>query len=143
MVTLGYGGLGFLDDWLKVTKRNSKGVSARQKLVAQGVIGLAAAVWFAMLLPGRAGRLAGPALLQGGADPLRAGFPAGRHVRDDGALQRVNLTDGLDGLAIVPVMIAAAVFALIAYLVGNRIFADYLQLHGVPGRASWRCSARR
>jgi phospho-N-acetylmuramoyl-pentapeptide-transferase len=45
----------------------------------------------------------------------------------------VNLTDGLDGLAIVPVMIAAAVFALIAYLVGNRIFADYLQLHYVPG----------
>ena len=45
----------------------------------------------------------------------------------------MNLTDGLDGLAIVPVMIAAGVFALIAYLVGNRIFADYLQLHFVPG----------
>jgi phospho-N-acetylmuramoyl-pentapeptide-transferase len=50
-----------------------------------------------------------------------------------GASNAVNLTDGLDGLAIVPVMIAASVFALIAYLVGNRIFADYLQLHYVPG----------
>jgi phospho-N-acetylmuramoyl-pentapeptide-transferase len=50
-----------------------------------------------------------------------------------GSSNAVNLTDGLDGLAIVPVMIAATVFALIAYLVGNRVFADYLQLHYVPG----------
>ena len=50
----------------------------------------------------------------------------------------VNLTDGLDGLAIVPVMIAAASFALIAYLVGNKVFAEYLQLHFVPG--SKHCS---
>jgi phospho-N-acetylmuramoyl-pentapeptide-transferase len=50
-----------------------------------------------------------------------------------GASNAVNLTDGLDGLAIVPVMIAAGVFALIAYLVGNRVFADYLQVHYVPG----------
>jgi phospho-N-acetylmuramoyl-pentapeptide-transferase len=50
-----------------------------------------------------------------------------------GASNAVNLTDGLDGLAIVPVMIAAGVFALIAYLVGNRVFADHLQLHFVPG----------
>ena len=50
-----------------------------------------------------------------------------------GSSNAVNLTDGLDGLAIVPSMIAAGVFALIAYLVGNRVFADYLQLHAVPG----------
>ncbi len=50
-----------------------------------------------------------------------------------GASNAVNLTDGLDGLAIVPVMIAAGCFAFIAYLVGNAIFADYLQLHYVPG----------
>ena len=56
----------------------------------------------------------------------------------------MNLTDGLDGLAIVPTIICAGVFALIAYLVGNRIFADYLQLNPVAGRrASWRCSAPR
>src|SRR3546814_12721043 len=50
-----------------------------------------------------------------------------------GASNAVNLTDGLDGLAIVPVMIAASCFALIAYLVGNTVFADYLQVHYVPG----------
>ena len=50
-----------------------------------------------------------------------------------GASNAVNLTDGLDGLAIVPVMIAAACFALIAYLVGNTVFAGYLQIHNVPG----------
>ena len=50
-----------------------------------------------------------------------------------GAANAVNFTDGLDGLAIVPVMIAAAAFGLIAYLVGNSVFADYLQLHFVPG----------
>ena len=50
-----------------------------------------------------------------------------------GASNAVNLTDGLDGLAIGPVMIAAGVFALISYLVGNAVFADYLQLHYVPG----------
>ena len=50
-----------------------------------------------------------------------------------GASNAVNLTDGLDGLAIVPVMIAASVFALIAYLVGNSVFSSYLQLHYVPG----------
>jgi len=50
-----------------------------------------------------------------------------------GASNAVNLTDGLDGLAIVPVMIAAGVFALIAYLVGNSVFSDYLQIHHVPG----------
>ena len=59
-----------------------------------------------------------------------------------GASNAVNFTDGLDGLAIVPVMIAAAAFGLIAYLVGNFVFADYLQLHFVPGRrASWPSSA--
>src|SRR3546814_11121770 len=50
-----------------------------------------------------------------------------------GASNAVNLTDGLDGLAIVPVMIAASCFALIAYLVGNTVFAEYLQVHYVPG----------
>ena len=60
-----------------------------------------------------------------------------------GASNAVNLTDGLDGLAIVPVMIAAMTFTLIAYLVGNVKFADYLELHYVAGRASSPCSSRR
>lgn len=133
MVTMGYGALGFADDWLKVTKRNTKGVSGRQKLVTQALIGLAAALWMTWLMPGSlADKLALPffkeLLVQFGI-----AFPLVAMLVMMGASNAVNLTDGLDGLAIVPVMIAAGVFALIAYLVGNRIFADYLQLHAVPG----------
>ena len=111
-ITCGYGALGFADDWLKVTKRNTKGVSGRAKLLVQAGLGLVTALWITWL---------------GIFFPLLAALVM------MGASNAVNLTDGLDGLAIVPVMIAASVFALIAYLVGNRIFADYLQLHYVPG----------
>ncbi|MFL1464089.1 phospho-N-acetylmuramoyl-pentapeptide-transferase [Roseococcus sp. DSY-14] len=133
MVTLGYGAIGFLDDWLKVTKRNTKGVSGRQKLLGQGLIGLGAALWFCLLMPpGLESNLALPVFKEL-LIPFGVLFPLVAMFVMMGASNAVNLTDGLDGLAIVPVMIAAAVFALIAYLVGNRIFADHLQLHGVPG----------
>lgn len=65
--------------------------------------------------------------------PLGFAFPLFAMLTMTGFGNAVNFTDGLDGLAIVPVVIAALVFALIAYLVGNRVFADYLQLHLVPG----------
>ncbi|MBR0647524.1 phospho-N-acetylmuramoyl-pentapeptide-transferase [Plastoroseomonas hellenica] len=133
LVTLGYGALGFADDFLKVTKRNTKGVSGRTKLVAQAVIGLGAAVWLAYLMPGPlSDKLAVPVFKEV-LVPLGILFPLLATLVMMGSSNAVNLTDGLDGLAIVPAMIAAAVFALIAYLVGNRIFADYLQLHAVPG----------
>jgi phospho-N-acetylmuramoyl-pentapeptide-transferase len=132
-VTLGYGALGFVDDWLKVTKRNTKGVSGRAKLVAQAGIAFIAALWFMWLLPpGLSDNMAVP-FFKETLIPLSILFPFVAAFVMMGSSNAVNLTDGLDGLAIVPVMIAAAVFALIAYLVGNRIFADYLQLHGVPG----------
>ncbi|MCS6891582.1 MAG: phospho-N-acetylmuramoyl-pentapeptide-transferase [Rhodovarius sp.] len=132
-VTLGYGALGFVDDWLKVTRRNSRGVPGRIKLAVQAGVGLIAALWMAALLPpGLDDNLAVPVFKEV-LIPLSIAFPLVAMFVMMGASNAVNLTDGLDGLAIVPVMIAAAVFALIAYLVGNRIFADYLQLHGVPG----------
>ncbi|MDB5415813.1 MAG: phospho-N-acetylmuramoyl-pentapeptide-transferase [Rubritepida sp.] len=132
-VTLGYGGLGFLDDWLKVTKRNTKGLSGRRKLLAQGAIGLSAALWFSLMLPDQLSTTMAVPFLKETLIPLGLAFPLVAMFVMMGASNAVNLTDGLDGLAIVPVMIAAAVFALIAYLVGNRVFADYLQLHGVQG----------
>ncbi len=133
MVTLGYGALGFADDFLKVTRRNTKGVSGRTKLIAQAGIGLVAAIWLGYLMPGPlSDKLAVPVFKEV-LIPLGILFPPMATVVMVGASNAVNLTDGLDGLAIVPAMIAAAVFALIAYLVGNRIFADYLQLHAVPG----------
>jgi phospho-N-acetylmuramoyl-pentapeptide-transferase len=133
LVTLGYGALGFADDFLKVTKRNTKGVSGRTKLIVQAVIGLVAAIWMSWLMPGPlADKLALP-IFKDLLIPFSFLFPLVGMLVMMGASNAVNLTDGLDGLAIVPTMIAAAVFALIAYLVGNRIFADYLQLHYVPG----------
>ncbi|MDB5378509.1 MAG: phospho-N-acetylmuramoyl-pentapeptide-transferase [Rubritepida sp.] len=132
-VTLGYGCLGFVDDWLKVTKRNSKGVSGKQKLIAQGAIALGAAIWFSLMLPEPLSTTMAVPFLKDTLVPLGLAFPFVAMFVMMGASNAVNLTDGLDGLAIVPVMIASAVFALIAYLVGNRVFADYLQLHGVQG----------
>ena len=132
-ITLGYGALGFWDDWLKVTRRNVKGATGRAKLVAQAGLGVVVGLWMMWLLPaGLNSNLALP-FLKDTLLPLSLLFPFVAMFVMMGASNAVNLTDGLDGLAIVPVMIAGAVFALIAYLVGNRIFADYLQLHAVPG----------
>jgi phospho-N-acetylmuramoyl-pentapeptide-transferase len=132
-VTVGYGVLGFTDDWLKVTKRNSKGVSGRMKLAVQAGVGLVGAMWIVMLLPADLRFQLAVPVFKDVLIPLSLLFPLFAMFVIMGSSNAVNLTDGLDGLAIVPVMIAAAVFGLIAYLVGNRIFADYLQLHGVPG----------
>jgi phospho-N-acetylmuramoyl-pentapeptide-transferase len=133
MVTLGYGLVGFFDDFLKVTKRNSKGLPGRLKMLAQIVIALVAALVTTWLEPEPLSHaFALPffknVLLQLGLFYL----PVAAFVIV-GASNAVNLTDGLDGLAIVPVMIAAGVFALICYLVGHAVFANYLQIHHVPG----------
>ena len=132
-VTLSFGLLGFIDDYLKVTKRSSAGVSGRMKLLVQ--VGVALLASFAvMTLETRnlSGQVAIP-FLKTILIPLGWGFLVFGALVIVGASNAVNLTDGLDGLAIVPVMIAAATFALIAYLVGNVKFADYLQLNYVAG----------
>jgi phospho-N-acetylmuramoyl-pentapeptide-transferase len=133
LVTLGFGALGFADDWLKVTKRNTKGVAGRHKLIVQWAFGLGAAAWIMQLLPPALSTSLAMPVFKEVLIPLGILFPLFGAFVMVGASNAVNLTDGLDGLAIVPVMIAAGVFALIAYLVGNRVFADYLQLHFVPG----------
>ncbi len=133
LVTIGYGLIGFGDDYLKLTKRNTKGLAGRLKLVWQIAIAAAAAaacMWVAQ--PPLAGGLAVPFVKD---FILNLGWffiPFAVFVIV-GASNAVNLTDGLDGLAIVPTMIAAACFGLIAYLSGNAIFANYLQIHHVPG----------
>jgi phospho-N-acetylmuramoyl-pentapeptide-transferase len=132
-VTVIYGALGFWDDYLKVTKRNTKGVSGRVKLIVQAGAGFIASVWIMSLSrDALTGAVTFP-VFKDLALPLGYGFPIFGMLVMMGASNAVNLTDGLDGLAIVPAIIAASVFAFIAYLVGNRIFADYLQLHPVAG----------
>jgi phospho-N-acetylmuramoyl-pentapeptide-transferase len=132
-VTLGYGAIGFADDYLKLSRQNHKGVSARAKLIAQMLIGLVAAIWLMALTRGPLGTSLTIPVFKEVLIPFGYGFLVFSMLVMLGASNAVNLTDGLDGLAIVPTIICAGVFALIAYLVGNRIFADYLQLNFVSG----------
>jgi phospho-N-acetylmuramoyl-pentapeptide-transferase len=132
-VTLGYGALGFVDDYLKLSRNNHKGVSPRVKMIAQGLIGLIAAIWLMLLTRGPLATAVTIPVFKEVVIPLGLSFPIFAMLVMLGASNAVNLTDGLDGLAIVPTIICAGVFALITYLVGNRIFADYLQLNPIPG----------
>ncbi|WP_428031296.1 phospho-N-acetylmuramoyl-pentapeptide-transferase [Ancylobacter sp.] len=132
-VTIGFGLIGFYDDYLKVTKQTHNGLSGKTRLAIEGLIAGAAAV----------------VIMHVGRDPLSSSlaFPFFKDLLLDlgwffvifgafvivAAGNAVNLTDGLDGLAIVPVMVAAASFGMISYLSGNVLFADYLQIHYVAG----------
>ncbi len=132
-ITIGFGTIGFADDMLKLTRRSSHGLPSRFKLLAQIVIGTLAVIWLIQLSPeGVETRLAIPFLKNVMID-LGWFFGVFGVMVLVGASNAVNLTDGLDGLAIVPVMIAAGCFALIAYLAGNSVFAGYLQIHYVAG----------
>lgn len=134
IVTLSYGSIGFYDDYLKVTKRTTDGFSSRARLTLELVI--AAAATYSVVMIGNSefsSSLTVPffkdVLIYLG--PFL--FAVFGMLVITGSGNAVNLTDGLDGLAIVPVMIAAATFGLIAYLSGNKVFADYLQIHFVFG----------
>ncbi len=132
-VMVGYGFIGFMDDYLKVSKKNARGLAGKLKLLLQVSIAGVAAFWISSHLPeGLNAHLAFP-FFKDLLLSLGWFFVVFSVFVVVGSSNSVNLTDGLDGLAIVPVMIACGVFALIAYLVGNAIFANHLQLHYVPG----------
>ena len=139
LVTLGFGAIGFYDDYLKVTKQTDQGFSGKARLGLEFLIA-AIATFFMMratLSAGAAGSTFGSSIT----------FPFFKDVLVNlgiffvlfggfvivAAGNAVNLTDGLDGLATVPVMISAASFGVIAYLAGNAVFSNYLQIHFVPG----------
>ncbi|MBB2204993.1 phospho-N-acetylmuramoyl-pentapeptide-transferase [Gluconacetobacter takamatsuzukensis] len=133
LITLGFGAVGFADDYLKLSRRNTAGVSKRARLGSEFAISLIGGYWLQSLMPADlANHLAFP-FMKDWLLPLGLAFPIFAMITISGFGNAVNFTDGLDGLAIVPVIIAALVFGLIAYLVGNHVFADYLQLHAVPG----------
>ncbi|MEM6665176.1 MAG: phospho-N-acetylmuramoyl-pentapeptide-transferase [Pseudomonadota bacterium] len=132
-VTLSFGAIGFYDDYLKVTKQSHAGLSGKSRLAIEFIIAGIACFFIAIAgdMPFSTS-LAFPffkdlLLNLGWFFVIFGGFVI------VGAGNAVNLTDGLDGLAIVPVMIAAASFGFIAYLSGNAVFSDYLQIHFVPG----------
>jgi phospho-N-acetylmuramoyl-pentapeptide-transferase len=132
-VTLGFGLVGFYDDYLKVTRQTSSGFAGTLRLALEAVIAIAACIAISSLgRPNFATSLALPVFKEMIIN-LGYFFPIFGMFIIVGAGNAVNLTDGLDGLAIGPVMIAAASFLGISYLVGNAVFADYLQIHFVPG----------
>jgi len=133
LVTVGFGAIGFYDDFLKVTKQSHKGFSGRSRLTIEAIIAVAACIAVsAVATPGLSNKLALPFAKEFLFDLgwFYVVFAAFVMV---GAGNAVNITDGLDGLAIGPVMIVAATFGFISYLVGNAIYANYLQVHFVPG----------
>ena len=133
VVTGGFGLLGFADDFLKLTKRNTKGLPGKIKLLGQIAISIVAVLMIQDSMPANlANGLAVPFFKDVLIDLGWFFAPFAIFVMV-GASNSVNLTDGLDGLAIVPVMIACLCFALIAYLTGNTVFANYLQINHVPG----------
>ncbi len=130
-VTLGYGVVGFLDDYLKIVRKSSKGLSGKKKLGSQLLIGA----------------LVGLVLWMDPGFKTTMAVPFFKHVNPDlgvfyivfaalvlaGASNAVNLTDGLDGLAIGPVMVCGMTYLLFAYIAGHLKLAQYLQVSYVPG----------
>jgi phospho-N-acetylmuramoyl-pentapeptide-transferase len=131
VVTFGFGAIGYWDDWLKVSKRNSKGVKGKVRLAGEFAISGAVIAY----------------LVAYGHLPTNVTFPFFKEVFWNlgwfyvpfaatvvvGCANAVNLTDGLDGLAIVPVMISAATLGLFAYVAGHAKIAEYLAIPHVPG----------
>ena len=133
IVTLVYGTVGLFDDYLKVTRQSVEGSRGRVRLLIETGIALIAAYVIASVgQPPLSTALAIPFFKNVLFELGWLFVPFGAFIIV-GAGNAVNLTDGLDGLAIVPVMIAAATFGFISYFVGNALFAEYLQIHFVQG----------
>ena len=156
LVTLGFGAVGWIDDWRKVVQRNPKGLSARAKLVWQSLIAIVAAFYiaFSIAAPDSARFVQMVTTwMQGGANivlPTRAdlivpffkqvsyplgvfGFIALAFFVIVGTSNAVNLTDGLDGLAIMPTVMIGAALGIFAYVMGNAVFSRYLGFPYIPG----------
>ncbi len=132
-VTGAFGLLGFADDYSKVSKNNVAGVPGRVRLGVGFAIAAIAAGWaMALHSPELSGQLAFPVFKNTLLD-LSLLFVPFAMIVIVGAANAVNMTDGLDGLAIMPVMIAAGSFGVIAYIVGRTDFTEYLEVHYVAG----------
>ncbi|MET0202832.1 MAG: phospho-N-acetylmuramoyl-pentapeptide-transferase, partial [Casimicrobiaceae bacterium] len=156
LVMTGFGIVGWVDDWRKVVYRNPKGLSAKAKLAWQSVIGLIAAVYLAFSVSAQDN----PQFMRLFLEWVQSGFSAGLSGRADlivpfvktvsyplgvwgfivltyfvivGTSNAVNLTDGLDGLAIMPTVMIAGALGIFAYVIGNAIFARSLGFPNIPG----------
>ena len=156
VVTLGFGAIGWVDDWRKVVHKNPKGLSAKEKYFWQSVVGIIAAVYlafavsapnadklielvmkwiasgFTMELPTKANLIV--PFFKEISYPLGVfGFITLSYFVIVGTSNAVNLTDGLDGLAIMPAVMIASALGLFAYVTGNAVYAKYLLIPYIPG----------
>ena len=143
LVTVGFGLIGFFDDYKKLTRRSHHGLPAKVKLLLQVVLASAACVALAFVMRQPIANTVAVPFVKNVLLNLGWFFVPFGVLVIAGASNAVNLTDGLDGLAIGPSLIAIGCFGLISYLVGNINYSEYLQLHHVPrsGELSVFCGA--
>ncbi|MCB1941383.1 MAG: phospho-N-acetylmuramoyl-pentapeptide-transferase [Candidatus Accumulibacter sp.] len=134
IVTIGFGGIGWYDDWQKVVKRDPRGLASRWKYFWQSALGLLVALYLALSASGPAQLQLIVPFFKTVSYPLGIiGFIVLSYLVVVGTSNAVNLTDGLDGLAIMPAVMIAAALAIFAYVAGNSVYARYLFLPYVPG----------
>ncbi|MEM0923569.1 MAG: phospho-N-acetylmuramoyl-pentapeptide-transferase, partial [Pseudomonadota bacterium] len=133
MVTAGFGAIGFWDDYAKVTKFSVKGVSGKTRLAMGLGLSLLAAIWATSLQPEPLQNQVALPVLKDTLIHMGLFYAPFAMLVIAGSANAVNLTDGLDGLAIMPVMIAAGSFGIICYIVGRTDFTEYLGIHYVAG----------
>jgi phospho-N-acetylmuramoyl-pentapeptide-transferase len=132
LVTMAFGAIGWVDDYLKISRKNSQGLKARWKYLWQSLVGIVAALFLysSAELPAETEMIV--PFFKEVAIPLGIGFVVLTYFVIVGTSNAVNLTDGLDGLAIMPTVMVGAALGLIAYLVGNVEFSGYLQIPYIP-----------
>jgi len=132
-VLIAFGAIGWYDDWLKIVKRDPNGMKSRWKYALQSLFGLAAGVFLFMTADTPAATTFFVPLLKTVAIPLGVGFVAVAYFWIVGFSNAVNLTDGLDGLAIMPTVLVASALGVFAYASGHAVFSEYLQIPSIPG----------
>jgi phospho-N-acetylmuramoyl-pentapeptide-transferase len=132
-VLVSFGAIGWLDDWIKIVRRDPNGLKSRYKYALQSLFGLAAGVFLYATADVAAATTLYLPLLKNFALPLGVGFIAIAYFWIVGFSNAVNLTDGLDGLAIMPTVLVAGGLGVFAYASGNAVFSQYLQIPPIPG----------
>ncbi|HEV7269640.1 phospho-N-acetylmuramoyl-pentapeptide-transferase [Pseudoxanthomonas sp.] len=134
LVMLAFGAIGWYDDWIKIVKRDPNGLKSRWKYLLQSIFGLAAGLYLYLYADVPAATTFYVPFFKSIALPLAGiGFVAIAYFWIVGFSNAVNLTDGLDGLAIMPTVLVACALGVFAYASGNAVFSSYLQIPPVPG----------
>ncbi|MBP3984498.1 phospho-N-acetylmuramoyl-pentapeptide-transferase [Pseudoxanthomonas helianthi] len=134
LVMLCFGAIGWYDDWIKIVKRDPNGLKSRWKYLLQSIFGLAAGLYLYLYADVPAATTLYIPLFKSVALPLAGiGFVAIAYFWIVGFSNAVNLTDGLDGLAIMPTVLVACALGVFAYAAGNVKFSEYLQIATIPG----------